>query len=147
MRIGINTVDAGRVEGRRTPFDAVHFIAFRQQKASEISAVLPGDASDEGGFTQRVRLSKQKLDRGRPQHVRGGNAPFFQNIAPMSSVRARRVSGGKNKTLCRYAPIRHMGLPAMLALRPDAGHGGDIIRLRIELLAPSAAQPIKAAHP
>ena len=50
MRVLIQRVDAVGVEQRSATLDAVDDVAFAEQKLSQISTVLAGDASDEGNF-------------------------------------------------------------------------------------------------
>ena len=47
MRIAIQMIDSGGVEHRGTTLDAVHYVAFVQQKLRQVSAVLTSDAGDE----------------------------------------------------------------------------------------------------
>jgi hypothetical protein len=47
VRILIKMINACAVERRRSPFDAVHDIAFAQQQLGEVSAVLAGRAGDQ----------------------------------------------------------------------------------------------------
>ena len=44
VRIGVDVIDPGSVEGRCSPDDPVHLIALVEEKLSEVGAVLPGDA-------------------------------------------------------------------------------------------------------
>jgi len=44
VRIGVDMIDPGSIEGRCSPDDPVHFVALVEEKLSEVRAVLPGDA-------------------------------------------------------------------------------------------------------
>ena len=48
VRVFVDVVDARGVEQRGAPLDAVHFVAFGQQKLGEIGAVLTGNSCDKG---------------------------------------------------------------------------------------------------
>jgi hypothetical protein len=46
----IDMIDAVRVEGARTPHEAVDFIAFREEEFGQIGTVLTSDTRDEGAL-------------------------------------------------------------------------------------------------
>ncbi len=50
VRVDVEMVDAGGVERRRAPLDAVHDVALGEQELGEIGAVLAGDAGDQGNL-------------------------------------------------------------------------------------------------
>ena len=50
MRVLVDVVYPLGVEGTGPALDAVHDVAFFQQKLGQVGPVLAGDAGDEGGF-------------------------------------------------------------------------------------------------
>jgi hypothetical protein len=50
MGIGVDMVDALRVEQRRAPLDTMNLIPFREQKFSKVGAILSRDTSDKSNF-------------------------------------------------------------------------------------------------
>jgi hypothetical protein len=50
VRVLVDVVHPLGVEAAGTALDAVHDVAFVQQKFSQVAAVLAGDAGDEGDF-------------------------------------------------------------------------------------------------
>jgi hypothetical protein len=50
VRILIQMIDPGRVERRRTPFDAVNDIFLVKQKFGEDGAILAGNAGNQSSF-------------------------------------------------------------------------------------------------
>jgi hypothetical protein len=51
MWVDIKVVDALGVEGRCTPFDAVHDVSLRDEELRKVAAILSGDARNESGFS------------------------------------------------------------------------------------------------
>ena len=47
VRILIDVIDTGRVEGRRSADHSPHFVSLRQQKLREIGAILPRDTRNQ----------------------------------------------------------------------------------------------------
>jgi hypothetical protein len=50
VRVLVEVIDPAGVEAARAPLDAVHLVALLQQQLRQVAAVLPRDASDQGGF-------------------------------------------------------------------------------------------------
>ena len=50
MRILVNMVNTLGVEGRGTPFDAMHLVAFGQQELRQIRTILTGDTGNQCFF-------------------------------------------------------------------------------------------------
>ena len=50
LRILIEVIDAGGIEGRRPALDAMDVVAFGKQQFREVGAVLTRDAGDQGSF-------------------------------------------------------------------------------------------------
>ena len=51
MRVDVKMVDAGRIEGRRAPLDAMHYVALTEEQFRQVRAVLArhtGNQSDLG---------------------------------------------------------------------------------------------------
>jgi hypothetical protein len=52
VQVAVQMLDPSRVERRRAPLDAVDDVTLRQQKFSQISAVLPGNACNQRSLCQ-----------------------------------------------------------------------------------------------
>jgi hypothetical protein len=52
----IEVIDAVGIQQRSAAFDAVHFVPLLQKELSEVSAVLTGDAGDQGSFQEWLLL-------------------------------------------------------------------------------------------
>ncbi len=46
VRVFVDVVDAGGIEERAAPLDAVNLIAFGEEKFGEVGSVLAGDSGD-----------------------------------------------------------------------------------------------------
>jgi hypothetical protein len=51
VRVLVEVVDSIRIEGRRTPLDAVHTVTLGQQKLRQVGSILSGDP----GYQRRLR--------------------------------------------------------------------------------------------
>ena len=50
MRVLIKMIDSAGVEAARAPLDPMHLVALLKQQLRQVTAVLPCDAGDQGGF-------------------------------------------------------------------------------------------------
>lgn len=63
MRVLIDVVHPLGIEQRGPAFDAVHFIAFGEQKFRQIRAILARDASNQSFFHLFISIYVSQLDR------------------------------------------------------------------------------------
>ena len=72
VRVLVDVVQPGGVEGTGPADDAVDLVPLRQQQLRQVAAVLPGDPGDEGLFAGAVRVGRGGGVRGVGGVRRGG---------------------------------------------------------------------------
>ena len=109
MRVGINVIDARRVERRGPPLHAVNDIAFRQQQLRQISAVLAGDAGNEGDFVTHS-FTLMFLRRNCPEtRLLIAAPPVFGNPGPPAwLIRRPSISPARRRAALPRRPSRRM---------------------------------------
>ena len=67
VRVLVEVIDPAGVERGGAPLDAVNLVALLKEELSQVTAVLPGDAGDQGGFGRGCGLRWGNSRRKTPE--------------------------------------------------------------------------------